>query len=62
MDDERAPLSAIATALDELTGRITELADTYQRTSNEQLAIELYEIERALQQAARRLERLTRPA
>ena len=62
MDDERAPLSAIATALEELTRRITELADTYQRTANEQLAIELYEIERALQQAARRLERLTRSA
>jgi len=60
MDDERAPLSAVATALDELTRRVTELADDYQRSSNEQLAIELYEIERALQQASRRLERLTR--
>ena len=60
MDDERAPLSAIGTALDELTRRITELADDYQRGSNGQLAIELYEIERALQQAGRRLERLTR--
>jgi len=60
MDDERAALTAVATALDELTRRVTELADDYQRTANQQLAIELYEIERALQQAARRLERLTR--
>ena len=60
MDDVRAPLTAVATALDELTHRITELADDYQRMADEQLATELYEIERSLQAAARRLERLVR--
>jgi hypothetical protein len=60
MDDDRAPLAAVATALDELTRRITELADDHQRGTDEQLAAELYEIERALQQAARRLDRLVR--
>ena len=60
MNDDRAPLTAVATALDELTHRITELADGYQRGLDDQLAQELYEIERALQQAARRLDRLVR--
>ena len=62
MNDDRAPLTAVATALDELTRRITELADGFERGANEQLAQELYEIERALQQAARRLDRLVREA
>lgn len=60
MENGRAQLTTIATGLDELIQRITELADVSQRGSDEQLATELYEIERQLQQAARRLGRLVR--
>ena len=60
MDGDRAQLSSVASALDELTQRITQLADESQRGTDDQLAAELYEIERALQQAARRLDRLVR--
>jgi uncharacterized protein YukE len=60
MDDSRPQLASVATALDELTRRITELADGYSGSASDQLASELYEIERALQQAARRLDRLVR--
>ena len=60
MDDQRADLAPVATALDELTQRITRLADSYGGTNDDQVATELYEIERSLQQAARRLDRLMR--
>ena len=60
MDHERAQLAPLATALDELTHRITVLAESYSSAKDDQVSTELYEIERSLQQAARRLERLVR--
>jgi hypothetical protein len=60
MDDNRAQLASLATALDELTQRITRLADDYTGAPEENTASELYEIERILAQAARRLDRLLR--
>jgi hypothetical protein len=60
MDQDRAQLAPVATALDELTQRITVLAESYTATKDDQVATELYEIERSLQQAARRLDRLVR--
>ena len=60
MDHERAQLAPVATALDELTRRITDLAESYGGGSDDQVSSELYEIERSLQQAARRLDRLVR--
>ena len=60
MDHDRAQLAPLATALDELTQRITSLAESYGGASDDQLSIELFEIERTLQQAARRLDRLVR--
>ena len=59
MSDEQAQLASVATALDELTDRVTRLAETLTST-DEQTSSELFEIERTLQQAARRLERLVR--
>jgi hypothetical protein len=50
----------LATALDELTQRITALAETFGGANDDQLSTELFEIERSLQQAARRLERVIR--
>ena len=55
-----AELSALATGLDELSGRVTSIADQHAGTDDEELAGELYEIERSLVQAHRRLSRLLR--
>ena len=60
MDDDRAQLSSVATALDELTDRVTRLAEDFGAAAADQTATELFEIERVLQQAARRLDRLVR--
>jgi hypothetical protein len=62
MDDPRAQLASVATRLDELTQRVTELADASTGSTEGDLSNELYEIERTLQQATRRLERLMRNA
>jgi len=62
MHDDRPQLASVATALDELTGRVTRLAEELTRAADEQAATELFEIERTLQQAARRLDRLVRGA
>ena len=55
MSEHRAQLSSVATTLDELTQRVTAAADHYQGVAKEDLASELYEVERALQAAGRRL-------
>jgi hypothetical protein len=60
MDHTRAELAPIATGLEELTQRITDLAERFRVGSDDQLSTELYEIERTLQQASRRLDRLIR--
>ena len=60
MNSERAQLAPLATALDELTQRITVLAESFAGDNDDQLSTELFEIERSLQQAARRLERVIR--
>jgi hypothetical protein len=52
---DAAALSSISTALDELTQRITALADDYQTSPRQDVAADLYEVERNLQAAARRL-------
>jgi hypothetical protein len=55
--DDRPQLASIATALDELTDRVTKIAETSAGSSDD-LSAELFEIERTLRQAARRLDRL----
>jgi hypothetical protein len=60
MDHDRAQLAPLATALEELIQRITVLAESYGGANDDQVSTELYEIERSLQQAARRLDRLVR--
>ena len=54
-------LSSLATALGELTARVTAIADTLAGTEADSVAVELYQVERALREALRRLERLARP-
>lgn len=51
-------LSSVATALAEMTGRITGIADEFAGTERDDIAATLYEVERSLQAASRRLEKL----
>ena len=55
-----AQLSSIATALGDLTHRVTAIADQFQGTPREDVAADLYDVERNLQAATRRVERLLR--
>jgi len=50
-----AELSSLATALDELTQRITAMADDPASQQRDDVASELFEVERALAGASRRL-------
>jgi len=53
-----AELSSLATALDELTQRITAMADDAASQQREDVASELFEVERALAGASRRLSKV----
>ena len=55
MSSSAAELSSLATALDELTRRVTAIADGYASASRDDLATELYQVERALTGARRGL-------
>jgi hypothetical protein len=54
----RTELSSLATTLDELSRRITTLADRAQHEEDDELATALFGVERSLQGALRRLQRL----
>lgn len=54
----RAELSSLSSALADVTRRITEQAEDAQRAADEDMAHELFAVERALVGAARRLQRL----
>lgn len=58
MDLDVAHLSSLSSALEDLTTRITDLADGYQGSPREDVAADLYEVERHLQAANRRLRSL----
>ncbi|HEX4539709.1 MAG TPA: hypothetical protein VH112_05630 [Acidimicrobiales bacterium] len=58
MTASSAELSSLATALDELTTRITAIADGYARGERDELAADLYAVERALTGAQRRLSKV----
>jgi len=60
MESDRAELSALATSLDDLTRRITTMADRFARTPRTDVADSLYEVERSLLTAARKLDRVER--
>lgn len=57
MDDPRPELSSVSTALDELTKRLSAMADA-SAGGEEDLSVELFEIERSLRGAQRRLQKL----
>jgi len=60
MPVELAELSSLSTMLEEVTKRITSLADRAASAKDEDASGELYGIERALRGAGRRLDRLVR--
>ena len=53
-----AELSALTSSLDELTARLTALAESADGRQQAELAAELYGVERSLQGALRRLRRV----
>jgi hypothetical protein len=57
---DTAQLSSLSSSLGDLTGRITALADGLDGSPREDVAADLYEIERSLQEAHRRLRDLVR--
>jgi hypothetical protein len=58
MNAPTAELSSLATALQELTGRVTGIADQLSGTQFDAMASDLFEVERALSAAQRRLGRI----
>lgn len=60
MPSSAAELSSLATALDELTGRVTAHADAAHAAGDDETARELFAIERALTTANRRLAKLAK--
>jgi hypothetical protein len=52
---DSAQLSSLSTSLDDLAKRVTELADQLEGSRREDAAADLYEVERHLGAAARRL-------
>ena len=61
MSEEMAELSSVGTALGELTRRVSSLAEQAAQRADDEVSSELFAVERALQGAGRRLERLTTP-
>lgn len=51
-------LSSMSTSLNELTGRLTALAEELSGTDQDNVASSLYEVERSLEAASRRLDQL----
>jgi len=58
VNDELARLLSAATSLDEITVRITDTADRFSAEGNDAIAADLFEVERALRNANRRLARV----
>jgi hypothetical protein len=56
-----AELSSLASSLDELTKRVGVAAAEAQAAGSEVVAVDLYEVERALTTARRRLARILKP-
>jgi hypothetical protein len=58
MELDTAALSSLSSTLDDLAARVTAMADGLGGTPREDVAADLYEVERSLQAAARRLNAL----
>ena len=62
MDQTVAELSSVGSQLEDLTRRVLDAAKAFENGAREDVAHELYEVERALRTATRRLNRATRSA
>jgi len=51
-------LSSVATALTEMTKRVTQIAEQLSGTERDDLAVVLFEVERSLNTASRRLDKV----
>ncbi len=60
MESDHAELSSVGAQLEELTRRVTAAAHAYGGGGHEDVAHELYEVERNLRTAQRRLDRVLR--
>ena len=60
MAADGAELSSLGSVIRDLVERVTEVARRYEGTDREDVSFELYEVERSLRGATRRLDRLTR--
>ncbi|HUW03618.1 MAG TPA: hypothetical protein VMW08_14765 [Acidimicrobiales bacterium] len=60
MSDVGAPLSSVQATLDDATDRVAELASTADGQGREGIAMGLWEVERSLRAALRRLEAVRR--
>jgi uncharacterized protein Yka (UPF0111/DUF47 family) len=60
MENDRAELSALATSLDDLTARVTAAADRLRGTPRADVSDGLYEVERSLLSASRKLDQVVR--
>lgn len=59
-DVSAAELSSVTTAIEELAGRVTAIADGRARTRDDAVTAELYRAERALHEALLRLRQAAR--
>ncbi len=59
VDSERAQLSSASTTLEDLVARVTTVGERLHAAGEESLAHELFEVERALRGADRRLRAVT---
>ncbi len=62
MNSALAELSSVGTQLEELTRRVVEAAQQYESEGREDVAHELFDVERSLRAAGRRLARASRDA
>jgi hypothetical protein len=60
VESDRAQLSALASTLEDLTRRVTEIATKYQGSPREDVAHGLFEAERSLRAAQRQLAKVMR--
>ena len=60
MESDRAQLSAMASTLEELTNRITEMAGRHSGSKREDVAQALYDTERSLRSAVRNVSKVMR--
>ena len=58
MELDVAQLSSLSTTLDQLVTQVAALAEGYQTSPREDVAADLFEVERSLQTAHRRIQKL----